>query len=151
MVGFPGSARKDFCKTIDMVVKLKRSYLEAEWKLFIYTPYPGTDLYDMALKYGMKEPKGLIEWSRHTLRDVKTPWIDDKFKTDIRNVAFFYFQVAYPSRFVRRKIANAKFGFVIRPIFRIVQLLARIRLTSNFYRLPIEPLLYNMVKERWIK
>lgn len=151
MVGFPGSVRKDFFKTIDMVVKLKRLYLETEWKLFIYTPYPGTDLYDTALKYGLKEPNGLLEWSRHTLRDVKTPWIDNNFKADIRNIAFFYFQVAYPSTFIRRKIDGARYGFIIRPVFKAVQLLARIRLTLNFYRLPIEPFLYNLIKERWVK
>lgn len=151
LVGFPGSARQDFFRTIDMVVKLKRSYIEAEWKLFIYTPYPGTDLYDNALKFGMREPVGLLEWSRHTLRDVRTPWIDDKFKTDIRNVAFFYFQVAYPSRFIWQKVKHVKPGFIVKPAFWLVQLLARIRLRLNFYRIPVEPFVYNLVKKRWIR
>lgn len=144
IVGFPESARKDFAKTIRMVVRLKQAHMETEWKMFLYTPYPGTDLYDMALKHGMKEPDSLLKWSEHTLRDVKTPWIDDNFRRDIRNIAFFYVQVAYPSARIMERINSKKLLFIIKPLFKLAQLLAKMRLELNFYAFPIEPGLYRL-------
>lgn len=152
MVGFPGSARRDFLQTINLTVGLKRLYRQTEWKLFLYTPYPGTDLYETAIKYGMKEPQDLLEWSEHTLRNVKTPWIDEKFRANIRYIAFFYFHLAYPSKLIQQRI-NRIIGdnLVLKLIFKIIQLVARMRLAFNFYALPIEPLIYNALKEKWQK
>lgn len=147
MVGFPRENQNDFKKTINLAVKAKRLFQETEWKLFLYTPYPGTPLYRMALEYGMKEPRDLFGWSKHTLRDVKTPWIDEKFRAKIRYIAFFYFQIAYPSTFVQQKINQARCPYLIKPIFKIVQLLARVRLALNFYFMPVEPALYNFFKK----
>lgn len=143
IVGFPESALKDMKKTIALVVKTKRLYRETEWKLFLYTPYPGTDLYDLALKYGMEEPCDLESWARHTLRDVKTPWINEKFRKNMRYVAFFYFQMAYPSKYVMQRIKRYKY---IMPLVLMVQFIARVRLILNFYALPIEPIIYNFLK-----
>ena len=151
MAGFPGSSRRDLFKTIKLAVKAKRLYQETEWKLFLYTPYPGTELYDLAVKYGMKEPANLLDWSEHTLREVKTPWIKDSFRAGIRHIAFFYFQAAYPSKLIQEKIDRAGFNFLIKAVFKTVQFMARIRLTINFYSFPVEPLVYNFLKrKRWL-
>lgn len=151
MTGFPMAPKEDLYKTVTLAVNLKKLYKETEFKLFLYTPYPGTDLYDMAIKCGMKQPDDLLEWSRHTLRDVKTPWLDDKFRARIRYIAFFYFQIAYPSKLIQRKVNQVRYKFIIKPIFKIVQFVARIRLASNFYSLPIEPLIYNYLRGKWLK
>ncbi|MFH1202757.1 MAG: radical SAM protein [Candidatus Omnitrophota bacterium] len=146
MAGFPMSPRRDLHMTIKLALKLKRFYPETEFKLFLYTPYPGTDLYEMALKNGMKEPKSLLEWSKHTLRDVKTPWLDDRYRRLIRDVAFFYFQLAYPSQATREKIKEKRFAILVKFVFRIFQRLARIRLSFNFYSFPIEITLYKLTR-----
>jgi radical SAM superfamily enzyme YgiQ (UPF0313 family) len=146
LVGFPTSGWTDMKKTISMVVDIKREYRQTEWKLFIYTPYPGTDLYEEALRYGLKQPENLAEWSRYTLRDVKTPWVNDKFRTAIRDVAFFYFHIAYPSKFIEQKINNHRHKFFILPVVRIAQFMARIRLRFNFYFMPFEPIFYRFLK-----
>lgn len=152
MVGFPRSTQRDFKKTTDLAVRARKICRDAEWKLFLYTPYPATDLYKMAIRHMMKEPGTLSEWSKHTLRNVKTPWINDNFRKKVGNVSFFYFQVAYPSRLIQDKIGRARFGLLIRPIFRIAQLAARIRIAFNCYDMPVEPFIYNVLKgKEWIK
>lgn len=151
LAGFPKSAIKDLRKTVKLVVGIKRWYSKTEWKLFIYTPYPGTDLYNMALEYGMKEPQDLLGWSRHTLRDVKTPWIDEKFRALIRHIAFFYVQVAYPTKYVTAKVNQYKYKIFITPIFKIVQFIARLRLFFNCYLFPVEPIIYAFLTKRWKK
>lgn len=150
MVGFPGMVRRDFMKTVNLAFKLKRMYQETEWKLFLYTPYPGTELYDMAIKHGMKEPVDLLGWSEHTLRDVKTPWVNERVRVNIRHIAFFYFQVAYPSKLIQEKINQVRFNFLVKAIFKTVQFVARLRLSLNFYFLPVEPLIYNLLKKKWL-
>ena len=152
MVGFPRSTQRDFKKTIDLAVRARKIYRDTEWKLFLYTPYPATDLYKMAQRHMMKEPGTLSEWSKHTLRNEKTPWINDKFRKKVGNVSFFYFQVAYPSRLIQDKISKVRFGLLIRPIFKIVQLIARMRIVFNYYNMPVEPFVYNALKGKaWIR
>ena len=147
VVGFPGSAKRDFFKTINLMVGIKRLYRETEWKLFLYTPYPGTDLYDTAIKYGMKEPASFPEWAGHTLRDVKTPWISGRFRSNVRDIAFFYFHVAYPSEYIQRKIDKViKNNFMANLILKITRYIARVRLALNFYAFAFEPAMYNFFK-----
>lgn len=154
LVGLPKAPWRDLLKTVNLLVKVKRLYRQTEWKLFLYTPYPGTELYDAAIKHGMKEPVDLFEWSKHTLRNVETPWINKRFKARIQYIVFFYFHIAYPSKLIQEKINQSiGYNFIIKPIFKIVQMIAKIRLALNFYFLPIEPLIYNFLKRRtkWLK
>ena len=44
-------------------------------QMFIYMPYPGTPLYDTAVKLGFQEPKELEGWAHMKLYDKQTPWV----------------------------------------------------------------------------
>lgn len=65
MVGFPGETMDDIQKTFKLINKLRKDNQNAEPPfLNIYNPYPGTRLYDEALKCGFIEPKNLEGWSK---------------------------------------------------------------------------------------
>jgi len=65
MAGFPTETEEDFEKTISMISRLKRENPQAViWKINTYTPYPGTDLFDLAVQNGFKPPETLAEWGR---------------------------------------------------------------------------------------
>lgn len=64
MAGFPTETEKDFKETLNLMQRLKRENPRAViWKVNQYTPYPGTELFDLAVQNGFKPPKRLEEWS----------------------------------------------------------------------------------------
>lgn len=65
MAGFPGETEEDIRKTIELMKRLKAENPAAVmWKINTYTPYPGTELFDLAVKCGFKPPERFEDWSR---------------------------------------------------------------------------------------
>ncbi len=64
MAGFPTETREDLVKTVRLMNRLKKENPRAViWKLNEYTPYPGTELFDLAIQEGFKPPERFEEWS----------------------------------------------------------------------------------------
>jgi len=90
MVGFPWNPEKDFEETVRLIEKIKGIYPNTEILLFIFSPYLGTPLYDVAHEYGMTFPDSLEGWSRYTYERSNTPWISDSLLRKInRYISFF--------------------------------------------------------------
>lgn len=75
MVGLPGERPEDIEKTFQLIDIIKEKVPTSELLLFLYTPYPGTPLYNLSLKMGFKEPQSLKDWAHHYLDTPTTPWI----------------------------------------------------------------------------
>lgn len=64
IIGFPGETKQQIQKTIDLANKLQDTNpLTTPPFLNIYTPYPGTKLYTLAIKEGFIPPNKLEEWA----------------------------------------------------------------------------------------
>jgi radical SAM superfamily enzyme YgiQ (UPF0313 family) len=64
MAGFPTETREDIEKTISLMNRLKEENPGAViWKINQFTPYPGTELFDLAIRHGFKPPEKFEEWS----------------------------------------------------------------------------------------
>lgn len=59
MVNLPGETLEELRLTLGLVKDLKADALDFS----IYTPYPGTELYEMALKHGFNPPQTLEGWA----------------------------------------------------------------------------------------
>ena len=65
MAGFPGEKLEEINETVDLMVRLKRDNpISSLTSLKVFTPYPGTELYDICIKNGFKPPETLEEWSK---------------------------------------------------------------------------------------
>jgi radical SAM superfamily enzyme YgiQ (UPF0313 family) len=65
MAGFPTETKGDREETVRLMDRLKQENPQAVvWKINNYTPYPGTELYDVAVQHGFKPPRTFEEWSR---------------------------------------------------------------------------------------
>ncbi len=65
MAGFPTETKDDFAQTLALIDRLKSDNPRAViWKLNSYTPYPGTPLYEVALREGFVAPATFEDWSR---------------------------------------------------------------------------------------
>jgi len=63
MVGIPTETEWDKRATITAIKAVQRENPEAEFTVKIYTPYPGTPLYRMAIKEGFRPPASLPGWA----------------------------------------------------------------------------------------
>jgi len=63
MCGFPSETWEEVCDTIDLMLRLKKENPNASLtSLKIFTPFPGTEFYDVCAKEGMKFPESLDGW-----------------------------------------------------------------------------------------
>jgi radical SAM superfamily enzyme YgiQ (UPF0313 family) len=77
MLGLPTETPEDVEQTVRLADQLMRENPQSTRAFNIYTPFPGTELYDMVKKMGFPEPEKLEDWARFNYRNVygKTPWI----------------------------------------------------------------------------
>ena len=82
MMGLPTERPDEFGQSIQLAQQLLDENPKASKSFNIYMPYPGTELYRVAVTYGLKEPLRLEEWAPLTYRYVpkETPWIPQKTK-----------------------------------------------------------------------
>jgi len=59
---------------------VKRVNRGTKIKLFFFTPYPGSQLYQEAICSGFQPPKTLEEWSRYTLTIRNMPYLDPEYE-----------------------------------------------------------------------
>jgi radical SAM superfamily enzyme YgiQ (UPF0313 family) len=81
MCGFPEETDDDFNLTLSLIDEIKKIDNTVEIGTFqIYTPYPGSELYNLACKMGYNSPNSLEEWAMvknisFTYKDNLTPWL----------------------------------------------------------------------------
>ena len=78
MMGFPTEKREDVFDTVDLALRLlddnPRACIAG---FYVYVPYPGTRLFDVAVEHGFQPPGSLEEWGRFNFHHLDTPWIGD--------------------------------------------------------------------------
>ncbi len=92
IVGYPGFPRENIEKTLAFGEKIAKTGSVHEVKAHIYTPFPGTPLYDRAIQYGFVPPKTLEDWSNYDYYAVQTPWL----KSDLTDFITKYNQEFCP-------------------------------------------------------
>lgn len=89
IAGFPTEIIEDLYKTTDLIQQMKQLDPQIRipaWRVF--TPYPGTDLYNLSIKEGWKPPQTLGEWAKYDFNTVKMPWLKGRERRIIKNIAF---------------------------------------------------------------
>jgi anaerobic magnesium-protoporphyrin IX monomethyl ester cyclase len=80
MCGFPQSPIDDLKETVLFINEMKRINRDTKIKLFFFTPYPGSQLYQKAIESGFQPPKSLEEWSHYTLNIRNMPYLDPDYE-----------------------------------------------------------------------
>jgi radical SAM superfamily enzyme YgiQ (UPF0313 family) len=68
MMGLPTETPDDLAQSIRLAEQLVDDNPKACKSFNIYTPYPGTELYHVALQHGLKEPERLEDWASFNYR-----------------------------------------------------------------------------------
>ena len=91
VLGFPTETPEEIRKTIDLMLYIHDNHKGANFTAGVYLPYPGSKLYQLAIKEGFSPPKKTEEW--HILDrwedKIELPWVDAKYAYLVRN--YFYY------------------------------------------------------------
>lgn len=141
----PGTPAQETTQDLlDFIQKVKKIHSDIRTKIFVFTPYPGTPLYDLSLKYGMPEPKSLEEWADYnpaTLQE--SQWVTHAERRMIEKINGFYYPFAYPDSNMQVSLTHGAKKWP----YKLMHGLARVRTRTGFYALPLEWLLFKTFKK----
>jgi anaerobic magnesium-protoporphyrin IX monomethyl ester cyclase len=76
MTGFPGETEEDLFQTYRLIRTLLRGDRRRHiYGPALYTPYPGTSLYDRCLELGLRPPGDLAGWADYHWQRLNLPWL----------------------------------------------------------------------------
>ncbi|MFI5361366.1 MAG: B12-binding domain-containing radical SAM protein [Elusimicrobiota bacterium] len=79
MMGFPTETPEDLNATVDLALELLDANPNARVSgFYVFVPYPGSELYDLAIKEGFVAPAGLEDWSLYSRQHIAAPWLRDR-------------------------------------------------------------------------
>ncbi len=136
MICFPTASGKDVEMTIDMVRRAHLIDSSLRARMFFYTPYPGTELYEKALVEGFVPPTNLDDWPSHTLRKFRAPWAKKDYRLQVEIFANFYFPMSNPGYF--RSVPIRKLKPVVFLLNMFFFPIAYLRMRLNFFSFPLE-------------
>lgn len=79
LAGIPTETIDDIHASMDLALRLREENPNAEIASFYtYAPYPGAELYELALREGFKPPESLEGWSGISRHHTATPWVAER-------------------------------------------------------------------------
>jgi SAM-dependent methyltransferase len=137
--GLPTETEEDIFKSTDLVFQLLRENPHCHMTLFNqFTPYPGSELFEMSMRYGYKPPKTLRDWGdfgpENSARIM--PWLSRRMVKllDTLYITCFFIDKKLDIHFV-----SNKFTFqLLKVLIRIYRPFARMRFKKHLTVLPLE-------------
>ncbi|MBU2541458.1 MAG: B12-binding domain-containing radical SAM protein [Candidatus Omnitrophica bacterium] len=133
IIGFPTETWQEICQTIDLGLEIAKSIPFNIITFQTFLPYPGTDMYQLAIKQGHKPPKHSCEWGGYNTfyGDMKLEWLPWANKETAR---IFYRIDKYG-----KLLNHAPSTTLLRTLGKkICYYLSRFRLHNRFFFLPFE-------------
>lgn len=136
--------------TVDMFDKLLSLDSRHRGLMFIYCPYPGTPLYQEALRLGFKEPQSLEEWGNFSLYERHTPWITRKqeFFVPMLSSYIFMFLDSDTIGWVKERIKSRIRKALFVAAFMALSLIARWRWKRKMFSFAVDYRLFLFAKSR---
>ncbi len=132
MIGLPTETKRDLEDTVSLALRLLRDNKNAIISQFqIFTPYPGTDLFDFVVKQGFKPPENLVDWSNYRFERTNIEWSDSDTADLLRMLAF-------TSWFMDSKLEGLAKNKWLKILAKLYAPIARYRFRTLDARLPIE-------------
>jgi len=152
-LGFAELARKtdDQIKlTVGMFEKLLSLDSRHRGLMFLYCPYPGTPLYQEALKLGFKEPRSLEEWGNFSLYERHTPWItrEQEFFVPMLSSYIFMFLDSDTIGWVKERIKSPIKKALFVAAFMVLSVIARWRWKHKIFSFAVDYRLFLFAKSR---
>lgn len=136
VLGNPIDPDDDIRETIELIKKIKKVNPKSEIILYTYSPvpYPGTELYDLAVEKGFRYPQRLEDWvsdfwiNFDLRKNPMTPWLKSHHIDKIRNFEYVL-NAYYPTQTYLPLTEFQK---------KILRFLGSWRYKYSFYNFPME-------------
>jgi radical SAM superfamily enzyme YgiQ (UPF0313 family) len=144
MMGLPTETKEDLMDSISLALKLSKENPLAQFFFNIYIPYPGTELFDTAVRLGLDAPQRLEDWIRVSYRNLSlnAPWLSKEMKEAVKMIDFCSFFIG--KGHLRKP--HEKTSPLVVFLSKIYAPLAKKRFEQFFYRFPIEIKLARFLK-----
>lgn len=131
--GLPGERPEDLQATVDLIGRIYARSDRADCHTNIFTPYPGSPLWQPSLDLGVVPPATLEEWVEYFPRVTVLPWLqgaEHRRLQDIRQ----YLRLGYPNV----RVGEDRGSLRHRAALRLLGPSARWRMRHHRYDLPVE-------------
>ena len=144
MMGFPGETLEDLEQTVLLFRRLLAENPNAAKSINICTPYPGTEIFEIAVQNGLQVPRNLDEWANFSYRNLPQnyPWLSKEMRQTIQMLDFCSFFVGskgYANPFKKTHPLVVALAKIYTPF-------GRKRVEKLFSRFPIEIKLAKMLR-----
>ena len=131
--GLPAEEEEDLRDTLALVDRVGRVNPEADFFTNIFSPYPGSPIWPLAVERGVREPQTLEEWAAFHPGVQVLPWLDGPRHARIQRIRD-YIRIGYSAR---QMVVSAPSGWrgAVRAVLRR---LARGRLRLLWTGFPFE-------------
>jgi radical SAM superfamily enzyme YgiQ (UPF0313 family) len=147
IIGFPQETREDVMATVNAVRRVTEIMPTAVQRLKIFSPYPGSRLYQMTIEKGYKAPATLEEWGKYTREHCDLPYIKNPWWYKcISYVTFFNF---YSQTEIIGSIGSSK--PVFRPVIAVYKFISKIRWKMNFFNFPVEFMVLDLSRKIYMR
>ncbi len=131
--GLPEEEQVDLFQTVDLIDRIYATSEIADCYTNIFTPYPGSPLWPVALKMGFKAPSTFEEWSNYYPRVTELPWISGEKYRQVQAIRqylrFGYHQV---------KVGEQKHSWKHLFLLNLLKPSSRYRIRSKNFKFPVE-------------
>ena len=133
IVGYPSETEEEMMQSVKLALQLVKDNKNAYTPFFIYTAYPGVELWDIAKQYGVDEPKKLEDWETFDYQNayLHYKWLDEKRIKMMKNLAF-------TSNFANKNIKYKISKSYLKMLFNMYYPIAKLRFKYNIYQLPLD-------------
>jgi radical SAM superfamily enzyme YgiQ (UPF0313 family) len=131
--GLPAEEEADLRDTLAVVDRIGRANPDADFFTNIFSPYPGSPIWPLAVARGVQEPRTLEEWADFHPRVQVLPWLSGARHARIQRIRE-YIRIGYSAR---QMVVEAPRGWRGRARAAL-RAAARWRLRSLLIRVPLE-------------
>jgi radical SAM superfamily enzyme YgiQ (UPF0313 family) len=139
---YPGEGRGERRETIQFMMDVCRRFPGAEFWTNIFTPYPGSPIFERTAELGIEVPNSLEGWADFFPRYTRLPWLNGSEHKRLQ-VTRDYLRIAFD----RIPIGADRRGRVARLVQKVISLPARWRLDHDTYGAPLELWINSRVKQ----
>jgi len=149
MGGFPTETYSELMQTIECMIKVKKDNPAALVEsMCIFTPYPKTGLWPLAIEHGLKPPQRLEEWDTwgfHDFNEKRNPWLTSAERRRLGNICYIS---------TLSSVVNNLTDSIKNPVKRTLTK-ALVKPISSYYRWRFSHKLFDWLPEltliRWIR
>jgi radical SAM superfamily enzyme YgiQ (UPF0313 family) len=88
IVGFPSETPEEVEETIKLADLLQKDNSRADPPFVnIYNPYPGTPLFQEAVRLGFVAPRDILGWASFNWQTTSTPWVSEETRQRIEAIS----------------------------------------------------------------